>query len=134
MNRFISIMLAMIVATAAASPLRTFALQGSITRGPIEEPRDPELEKQSLHNLEVARFYFKKKKWVAARTRLQEVVAENPRFTLIAEVYYLLGEVYLKTNEPELAQELFSRVVEEFPQSEFTEKARERLQELTKKM
>jgi outer membrane protein assembly factor BamD (BamD/ComL family) len=122
----------MIVATAAPASL-AFGFQGSVVRGPIEEPRDRELEKEAFHNLEVARFYFKKKNWGATRSRLQAIVAKHPRFSGIAEVYYLLGEVYVKTNERDLALELFSRVVEEFPQSEFAEKARARLQELNQK-
>lgn len=113
------------------SPL-TFAWQGNVTRGPVVEPRDRELERVSLHNLKVARFYIKKKKWAAARDRLQEIVAENPNFSHIAEVYFLLGEVYWKTDEPELAVELYTRVVEEFPQSEFAPRARARLQKLKK--
>ncbi|MBI3950933.1 MAG: tetratricopeptide repeat protein [Acidobacteria bacterium] len=132
MNRLAWIIIFVMVATAMTAPVAQ-AFQGSVTRGPVEEPRDPELEKQSLHYLEVARFYFKKKRWAAARTRLQEIVANNLRFAEIAEVYFLLGEVYLKTDERDLALELFSRVTEEFPQSEFAEKARARLQEVADK-
>lgn len=124
-------MMSIFFMTAVTAPL-TFAFQGSVARGPILEPRDPEREKEALHNLEVARFYIKKKKWVAARSRLQDIVANNPNFSNIAEVYFLLGEVYLKTNERDLALELYSRVVAEFPQSEFAEKARARMRELGK--
>jgi len=120
------------IVTGASTPV-TVASQSNVARGPIEEPRDRELEKEAFHNLEVARFYVKKKKWVAARSRLQEIVAKNPNFAGIAEVYFLLGEVYLKTDERDLAAELYSRVVEEFPHSEFAEKARARLQELARK-
>ncbi|MCS6807155.1 MAG: tetratricopeptide repeat protein [Acidobacteriota bacterium] len=111
-----------------------WAWQGGVVHGPVEEWRDRELEKQSLHHLQVARFYFKKKRWAAARGRLQEIVARNPRFAGMAEVYYMLGEVYAQTNEPEQAQELFSRVVEEFPDSEFAGKAKARLEQLARKM
>jgi TolA-binding protein len=131
MSRFRWIIVAIIL-TMGLTASGAIAFQGSVTRGPLEPPRDPALEKESLHNLEVARFYVKKKKWVAARSRLQDIVAKNPNFAGIAEVYFLLGEVYSKTRERDLAIELYSRVVEEFPQSEFAEKARARMQELGK--
>ena len=104
--------------------------QGSVSRGPVVSLRERELEKAASHNLEVARFYFKKRNWVAARGRLQDIVKDYPEFSQIAEVYFLLGEVYRAANERELAIELFSRVLEEFPQSEFAGRARERLREL----
>ena len=111
MNRSTWIVLSIMIVTGASTPV-TVASQSNVARGPIEEPRDRELEKEAFHNLEVARFYVKKKKWVAARSRLQEVVAKNPNFAGIAEVYFLLGEVYLKTDERDLAAELYFRVVE----------------------
>lgn len=122
-----ALILGFIVATAPS----TFALQGSVSRGPIAEPRNAELEEEAYHNLEVARFYIKKKRWVGARTRLQEIVANHPNFSEIAEVYFLLGKVYTRTNELELALELYTRVVEEFPQSEYAEKARSQIRKLS---
>ncbi len=104
--------------------------QGSVTRGPVESIRNRELEKTAGHNLEVARFYFKKRNWVAARSRLQDIIKDYPEFSQIAEVYFLLGEVYRVTSDRELAIELYSRLVEEFPDSEFAGRARERLREL----
>ena len=41
--------------------------------------RDPDLETDSHHNLEVARNYFKlKKAYVAALKRCEEIIAGNP--------------------------------------------------------
>ena len=49
--------------------------------------RDPDLERDSHHNLEVARNYFKlKKAYVAALKRCEEIVAGNPNFAKIEEV------------------------------------------------
>ena len=115
---------------ALAGPTLGIALQGSVSRGPIETARRRELEKTAQHNLEVARFYIRKQKWSAARSRLQDIVKEFSEFGQMSEVFLLLGEVYRATNDRELAIELYSRVVEEFPDSEFAARARERLQEL----
>ncbi len=106
------------------------APQGSVSRGPLLDPRNPELERAAHHNLDVARFYIKRKKWKAAEGRLQAIVRDHPAFSRIAEVYFLLGEVYRQTGRRDLAIELYSRVVEEFPEHEFASRARERLRDL----
>jgi hypothetical protein len=68
--------------------------QGGVKAGPDPSTiRDPELEKDSLHNLEVARNYFKlKKAYVAALKRLEEIIAGNPNFAKIEEVYLMAGQ------------------------------------------
>jgi hypothetical protein len=75
--------------------------QGGVKTGP--DPaliRDPEIEKDSLHNLEVAKNYFKlKKAYVAALMRLEEVIAGNPTFSKIEEVYLLAGQASLRLAE-----------------------------------
>src|SRR5258705_759935 len=67
--------------------------QGGVRSGPDPSTiRDPDLEKDSLHNLEVARNYFKlKKAYVAALARLEEIIAGNPNFAKIEEVYLMAG-------------------------------------------
>jgi len=62
--------------------------QGGVRSGPDPSTvRDPDLEKDSLHNLEVARNYFKlKKAYVAALRRCEEIIAGNPNFAKIEEV------------------------------------------------
>src|SRR5690242_21545117 len=68
--------------------------QGGVKKGPDPSTiRDPDLEKDSLHNLEVARNYFKlKKAYVAALVRLEEIIAGNPNFSKIEEVYLMAGQ------------------------------------------
>jgi tetratricopeptide (TPR) repeat protein len=125
-----------VVAILTGSQVGTFAMpplfhpQGSITRGPLRDRRDPGRERAAAKNLEVAQFYLKKKKWVAAQNRLQTIVAEHPDFSRIAEVYFLLGEVYRQTKQRELAIELYSRVIEEFPEHEMAARARDRLRQM----
>lgn len=67
--------------------------QGTVRSGPDPATlRDPELEKDSLHNLEVARNYFKlKKAYVAALKRTEEIIAGNPTFTRIDEALFIAG-------------------------------------------
>ena len=55
--------------------------------------RDPDLERDSHHNLEVAKNYFKlKKAYVAALKRCEEIIAGNPNFAKIDEVLLMAGQ------------------------------------------
>lgn len=100
-------------------------------RGPIEAPRDPVLEINAKHNLNVARYYLTKRKaYEGARDRLQEIVDTHPTFSRMDEVIYLLGEANLKLNNPETAAEHYDRLLKDFPDSEFVKKAKEKLDKL----
>ena len=116
--------------------------------------RDPDLEKDSLHSLEVARLYFKlRKAYVAALQRCEEIIAGNPNFATIDEVLFIAGEsaralaenrgkqassLYVivdgnnkRTLKPEefreLGREYLSRLVTEYPQSKFRKQAEDGL-------
>lgn len=75
--------------------------QGRAKTGPDPSLiRDSDLEKDSLHNLEVARHYFKlKKAYLAALKRCEEIDAGNPTFAKMDEVLYIAGESSLKLAE-----------------------------------
>jgi outer membrane protein assembly factor BamD (BamD/ComL family) len=75
--------------------------QGRAKTGPDPATiRDAELEKDSLHNLEVARHYFKQKKaYLAALKRCEEIDAGNPNFAKMDEVLYIAGESSLRLAE-----------------------------------
>src|SRR5882762_4152175 len=72
--------------------------QGAVRSGPDPSTlRDPDLEKDSLHNLEVARHYYKlKKAYVAAIKRCEEVIAGNPNFARMDEILFIAGESSLR--------------------------------------
>jgi len=130
--------------------------QGGAKHGP-EVSRDPGLEKDSQHNLEVARHYFKlKKAYVAALQRCEEIIAANPTFAKIDEVLFIAGEssanladskgkqspsTYvihegetkrtLKSGEfRELARGYLSQLVNDYPGSSFRKQAEEDLKPL----
>ena len=75
--------------------------QGAAKTGPDPSTiRDAELEKDSLHNLEVARHYFKlKKAYVAAIKRCEEIDAGNPNFAKMDEVLFIAGKSSLRLAE-----------------------------------
>src|SRR6267142_4683115 len=75
--------------------------QGKVKTGPDQSTiRDSDLEKDSLHNLEVARHYFQlKKAYLAALKRCEEIDAGNPNFAKMDEVLFIAGESSLKLAE-----------------------------------
>jgi outer membrane protein assembly factor BamD (BamD/ComL family) len=132
--------------------------QGAAKTGPDPSTiRDPDLETDSLHNLEVARNYFKlKKAYVAALKRCEEIIAGNPTFTKIEEVLFIAGRsslsladkkgkqspslyvTYDGTNKRTLTPEQFremgrdylTRLLNDYPNSSFRKQAEEELRAL----
>jgi len=80
---------------------------------PLPDPatiRDPDLERDSLHNLEVAKNYFKlKKAYVAALKRCEEIIAGNPNFAKIEEVLLMAGQssLWLSQNKGKQKPDLY---------------------------
>src|SRR5690349_24807500 len=89
-SKFFFVFLILFVLFVAPS---TFA-QGGVKGGPDPSTlRDPDLERDSYHNLEVAKNYFKlKKAYVAALKRCEEIIAGNPNFAKIDEVLLMAGQ------------------------------------------
>jgi hypothetical protein len=132
--------LAFVAFSATAAPVRA---QGGVTRGPDPAVlKDAELEKEAAHNLEVARHYFKlKKAYRAAVARCEEIIAGYPNFTRLDEALYIAGASSLRLSENrgkqaanlppeklrEEAREYLSRLVKEFPESDFRKDAEKEL-------
>jgi hypothetical protein len=122
--------------------------------------RDPDLERDSLHNLEVARNYFKlKKAYVASLKRCEEIIAGNPNFARIEEVLLMAGQSSLwladkkgkqspdlyvtfdggekrtLTSEQfrEMGRDYLNKLIKDHPDSPFAKEAREELSALEAK-
>jgi outer membrane protein assembly factor BamD (BamD/ComL family) len=100
MKRKSFVTLIVVIAGLSVSALVTHG-QGRAKTGPDPATiRDTELEKDSLHNLEVARHYFKlKKAYLAALRRCEEIDAGNPNFAKMDEVLFIAGESSLRLAE-----------------------------------
>lgn len=129
--------------------------QGGVRTGPDQSTlRDPDLEKDSLHNLEVARNYFKlKKAYVASLKRCEEIIAGNPNFARIEEVLLIAGQssLWLSENKGkqrpeqyvtfdggekrtltaeqfrEMGRDYLSKLIKDYPDGSFAKQAREEL-------
>jgi outer membrane protein assembly factor BamD (BamD/ComL family) len=99
MKKIVLLFSCFVVALVLSTPV--VRAQGSASRGPDQAAvRDPEMEKDSLHNLEVAQQYFKlKKAYLAALKRCEEIIAGNPTFSRIDEVLYIAGVSSLRLAE-----------------------------------
>src|SRR5687767_13483566 len=116
--------------------------------------RDPDLERDSLHNLEVAKNYFRlKKAYVAALKRCEEIIAGNPNFAKIDEVLLMAGQSSLWLAEKkgkqspdlyvtfdggqkrtltaeqfrEMGREYLSKLIKDYPEGPYAKQAREEL-------
>src|SRR5215204_4830801 len=96
----IKFLLAFIVLFAAVAAAPSTYGQGVRTGPDPSTLRDPDLERDSLHNLEVAKNYFKlKKAYVAALKRCEEIIAGNPNFAKIEEVLLMAGQSSLSLSQ-----------------------------------
>ena len=119
----------------------TAPIQQGVGKGPISVPRDPELEKQSARNLEVAKFYFYRRKpdkndkdgWLrlnkAVESRLTEILDSNPTYGRMIEVYFMLGEVYHRMGDLDKASENWNKAVKEDSDEKVKAEAQKRLDE-----
>src|SRR6266851_1401477 len=141
MKKFCLLAICLLLLFVAAPLARA---QGNAKQGP-DVVRDPDLEKDSLHNLEVARHYFKlKKAYIAALQRCEEIIAGNPVFSKIDEVLFIAGESSLRLAENkgkqaskvtsdklrEDARDYLSQLVNGYPDSKFKDAALEDLKSL----
>ena len=101
---------------------------------PTVEARLVEVQENlAMHNLQVARFYYDVKYLgdkgglKGAQGRLKEIVEKYPCFSFNDEVFYRLASTYQAEEEPDEAARYYQKLVQEYPESEFNEKAREQL-------
>jgi outer membrane protein assembly factor BamD len=104
----------------------------AVQREPVTTVVDPEQEQFAAHNLDVGRQYYKRKAFAGAKDRLEEILASYPEYTKIDEVYFLLGQIYVRMEDPSRAREVYQKILDERPDSEYVKKAREELAKLPK--
>ena len=122
--------------------------------------RDPDLERDSLHNFEVAKNYFKlKKAYVAALKRCEEIIAGNPNFAKIEEVLLMAGQSSLWLSQSkgkqnpnlyvsfdggekktltseqfrEMGRDYLTKLINDYPGSTYAKQAREELRAIEAK-
>ena len=90
-------------------------------------------ENLAMHNLQIARFYYDVKYSTGkgglkgSQSRLKEIVDKYPCFSYNDEVFYRLATTYQTEEEPDEAARYYQKLITEFPESEYNQKAREQL-------
>jgi len=153
----IKVLVLFVVLFVSVSAEPSASAQGVRTGPDPSTLRDPDLERDSHHNLEVAKNYFRlKKAYVASLKRCEEIMAGNPNFSKIEEVLLIAGQSSLwladnkgkqspslyvifeggekKTLKPEQFREMgrdyLSKLIKDHPESPFAKQAQEELSAL----
>lgn len=136
------------------------AVSQTVRSGPDPSTfRDPDLERDSHHNLEVAKNYFKlKKAYVASLKRCEEIIAGNPNFAKIEEVLLIAGQSSLWLSEGkgkqspnlyvtfdggqkrtltpeqfrEMGRDYLNKLINDYPNSPYAKQAQEELNRIGK--
>jgi len=101
---------------------------------PTVEARLVEVQENlAMHNLQVARFYYDVKYeghkggLKGAQSRLKEIADKYPCFSYNDEVFFRLATTYQQEEEPDEAARYYQKLVQEYPDSEFIQKAKDQL-------
>ena len=87
-----------------------------------------------LHNLYIANYYWKqsvkyeKGGLKGAQSRYLEILEKYPEFSFMDEALYKLGVTYIIEEETDQAARYFQRIVSDYPNSEYVDKAKEQLE------
>ena len=102
-------------------------------RATVEARLQEVQENLAMHNLQIARFYYDVKYSTGkgglkgAQSRLKEITDKYPCFSYNDEVFYRLASTFQAEEEPDEAARYYQKLVTEFPDSEYNEKAKEQL-------
>jgi outer membrane protein assembly factor BamD len=78
----------------------------------------------------VGQQYYRMKYYPGAIGRLKPLIESDPGYTNRDAAFYYLGESLVAINQPAAALPYFERIVKEFEQSEYLERAQRRVDEL----
>jgi outer membrane assembly lipoprotein YfiO len=107
--------------------------QSSVLKAEAEKRLSEVQDNLGLHNLYIANYYYalsvdqKKGGLKGAQSRYREVIDKYPDFKFLDEVLYKLAVTYLLEEETDQAARYFQRIVSDYPNSEYVDKAKEQL-------
>ncbi len=106
----------------------------SILRKDAEERLQQVQDNLALHNLYIANQYYtqsveqKKGGLKGAQSRYREILDKYPDFSYMDEALYKLAVTYLIEEETDQAARYFQKIVADYPNSEYVDKAKEQLE------
>jgi outer membrane protein assembly factor BamD len=108
--------------------LRTYP--NSALKAEATARRQEVLDRLAKHEHMVARFYTKRGSWNAAVQRLNFLIDTYPNYADRAGAFYDLGTALARLGRDGEARLYFERVVTEFPESDYADRAKQRLGEI----
>jgi outer membrane protein assembly factor BamD len=99
-------------------------------RPDAEKRLQESLDRLAKHELIVAKYYMKRGSFNAAIQRLNFLTETYPNFAEKDAVFFELGTALAESGRAGEARLYFERVVVEFPQSEYAERAKKRLEQM----
>ena len=106
----------------------------STLRPEVEQKLREARDRVSQAEYQVGVFYYKQRWYPGAIDRLRALVKSDPGFTFRDGAYYYLAEALLKVKLDAEALPLYEKLITEFAESEYLEKAKVRQGELKDKM
>lgn len=90
-------------------------------------------ERLAAHTLSIGELYYKRSAYKAATSRLIDILTAYPNFSEMDRVYFYLGDSYYKWEKVEESIPYFRKLVTDYPESKYAEKALERMEEIEKR-
>jgi outer membrane protein assembly factor BamD len=87
-------------------------------------------DRLSEHSYRVGLLYYRMGVHAGAISRFQEILKEDPEYTGRDAIYYYLGEIFSRNRRQDEAIPYYQRILDEFIESEYRERAQERLADL----
>lgn len=84
----------------------------------------------AAHVLSIGKLYFSRKAYRASISRLKELLSNYPTFSGQDEVYFFLGNSYFSMNEIEESIPYYTKLITDYPQSKFAQKAQKKMEEI----
>jgi outer membrane protein assembly factor BamD len=97
---------------------------GSDMTSKVREKLAEGKNRQAAYEMYIGRFYYRTDKYEAAIGRFEEALQKYPGTPRSDEALFYLGKAYLHTGNINKAKESMSRLVTEYPKSEFVDNAK----------
>jgi outer membrane protein assembly factor BamD len=81
-------------------------------------------QRLAAHEFGIGRYYYKRKRYLAAADRFRVILDLYPHFSRTEEVIYLLGCSLFATSNPDEGRLYFDKLFQEFPDGKFTRPAK----------
>ncbi|MGB7295146.1 MAG: outer membrane protein assembly factor BamD, partial [Candidatus Aminicenantales bacterium] len=87
-------------------------------------------ERLADHNFSIGYHYYRRRAYKASTNRLTEILTNFPSFSKMDEVYFYLADSYYKWNKIEESVPYFTKLVTDYPESDYAKKAQDRLAQI----